>query len=81
MRSWVALQPSAASSLVALDDDEAESLRSLQARAVENGLTGVRLVGPPEMAEIEPYVHGVLGLHSPTTAVVDFRKGGRGSGR
>jgi len=58
--------------VVALDDDEAESLRSLQARAVENGLTNVRLVGPPEMAEIEPHVHGVQGLHSPTTAVVDF---------
>ena len=24
------------------------------------------------MAKIEPHVHGVLGLHSPTTAVVDF---------
>ena len=58
--------------VVALDDDEAESLRSLQARAVENGLTRVRLVGPPEMAEIEPHVCGVLGLHSPSTAVVDF---------
>jgi L-2-hydroxyglutarate oxidase LhgO len=58
--------------VAALDDDEAERLRSLQARAVENGLTGVRLVGPPEMAEIEPHVQGVLGLHSPTTAVVDF---------
>jgi L-2-hydroxyglutarate oxidase LhgO len=25
------------------------------------------------MAEIEPHVHGVLAIHSPTTAVVDFR--------
>jgi len=58
--------------VVALDDDEAQSLRSLQARAIENGLTGVRLVGPPEMAEIEPHVQGVLGLFSPSTAVVDF---------
>ena len=58
--------------VVALNDEEADSLRSLQARAVENGLTSVRLVSPPEMAEIEPYVRGVLGLHSPTTAVVDF---------
>jgi L-2-hydroxyglutarate oxidase LhgO len=58
--------------VVALDDDEAESLRSLHARARENGLTGVRLVDPPEMAEIEPHVQGVQGLHSPTTSVVDF---------
>ena len=60
--------------VVALDDDEAESLRSLQARALENGLTDVRLVGRSEMAEIEPHVQGVLGLFSPTTAVVDFVK-------
>jgi len=60
--------------VVALDDNEAQSLRSLQARAIENGLTDVRLVGPPEMAEIEPHVQGVLGLLSPTTAVVDFGK-------
>jgi L-2-hydroxyglutarate oxidase LhgO len=60
--------------VVALNSDEAEILRSLEKRAVENGLTTVRLVGPPEMAEIEPHVRGVLGLHSPTTAVVDFGK-------
>ena len=60
--------------VVALDDDEAESLRSLQAWAIENGLTDVRLVGRSEMAEIEPHVQGVLGLFSPTTAVVDFVK-------
>ncbi len=65
--------------VVALDDDEADRLRSLQKQTIENGLTEVRLVGRPEMAEIEPHVQGVLGLLSPTTAVVDFVKGGRGS--
>jgi (S)-2-hydroxyglutarate dehydrogenase len=60
--------------VVAVDQAEVEGLRSLHARALENGLTDVRLVGPPEMAEIEPHVRGVLGLHSPTTAVVDFGK-------
>ena len=60
--------------VVALDQAEAESLRSLHARALENGLRDVRLVGPSEMAEIEPHVRGVLGLHSPTSAVVDFGK-------
>jgi L-2-hydroxyglutarate oxidase LhgO len=59
--------------VVALDDDEAVALRSLHARAIENGLAGVRLVGRSEMAEIEPHVQGVLAIHSPTTAVVDFR--------
>jgi L-2-hydroxyglutarate oxidase len=58
--------------VVALDDHEAGILRSLHARAAENGLTSARLVGPTEMLEIEPHVTGVLALHSPTTAVVDF---------
>jgi L-2-hydroxyglutarate oxidase LhgO len=58
--------------VVALDDVEADNLRLLHARAIQNGLRDVRLVAPPEMAEIEPHVRGVLGLLSPTTAVVDF---------
>src|SRR5580704_18241783 len=46
--------------VVALDDSEAEILRSLHARAIENGLTSVRLVGQREMVEIEPHIRGVL---------------------
>ena len=58
--------------VVALDDHEAEILRSLHERAMQNGLTSVRLVDRRGMVEIEPHVDGVLALHSPTTAVVDF---------
>jgi L-2-hydroxyglutarate oxidase LhgO len=60
--------------VVALNGDEADILRSLHSRALENGLNRVRLVGSTEMAEIEPHVNGVLAMHSPTTAVVDFRQ-------
>jgi (S)-2-hydroxyglutarate dehydrogenase len=58
--------------VVALDDHEAEILRTLHARAVENGLTNVRLIGQSEMVEIEPHMQGVVALHLPNTAVVDF---------
>jgi L-2-hydroxyglutarate oxidase LhgO len=33
---------------------------------------GVRRIGAEELREIEPHVRGVGGLHSPTTAIVDF---------
>jgi (S)-2-hydroxyglutarate dehydrogenase len=60
--------------VVALDDYEAEILRSLYARAIENGLSSVRLVGQREMVDIEPHIQGVLAIHSPSTAVVDFSR-------
>ncbi len=59
--------------LVALDDHELGRLRNIQDRAVANGVPDIRPVTPPEMAEIEPHVQGVAGLHSPRTAIVDFR--------
>jgi len=33
----------------------------------------VRRLGPDELRELEPYVTGVAALHSPTTAIVDYR--------
>jgi L-2-hydroxyglutarate oxidase len=59
--------------VVALDQDELGRLRAIQQRAVANGVPGVRLVGPAELRELEPHVRGVAALHSPHTAVVDFR--------
>jgi L-2-hydroxyglutarate oxidase LhgO len=58
--------------VVAVDDEEIASLRTLHARAVENGVADARIVGPAEMADIEPHVRSVLGLHSPSTAIADF---------
>jgi L-2-hydroxyglutarate oxidase len=58
--------------LVALDDAERERLALLHDRAVANGVPGVRLLGPQEIAEVEPHVRGVTALLSPETAIVDF---------
>jgi L-2-hydroxyglutarate oxidase LhgO len=58
--------------VVALDDTEVVSLRSLHARAIDNGVTDARIVRREEMTELEPHARGVLGLHSPSTAIVDF---------
>lgn len=58
--------------LVALDDDEAARLAGIEQRALANGVPGVRRISAVELREIEPHVAGVAGLHSPTTAIVDF---------
>jgi len=59
--------------IVAVDDSEIPRLDELERRGRANGVPGLRRLRPPEMAEIEPHVTGVDALHSPATAVVDFR--------
>ncbi len=58
--------------LVALDAAEEGRLGDIQARARANGVPGVRRLDGEELREIEPHVQGIAGLHSPTTAIVDF---------
>jgi (S)-2-hydroxyglutarate dehydrogenase len=58
--------------LVALDDTERARLGDIEDRARRNGVPGIRQLGAAELREIEPHVQGVAGLHSPTTAIVDF---------
>lgn len=58
--------------LVALDERERQRMDDIHARATANGVPGVRLLTGPELAEVEPHVRGIAGLHSPTTAIVDF---------
>lgn len=58
--------------LVALDAEEAARLDAIADRARANGVPGVRRLDAAGLREIEPHVRGVAGLHSPTTAIVDF---------
>ncbi len=58
--------------LVALDETEAGRLAGIEERARANGVPGVRRLDAAGLAEIEPHVRGVAGLHSPTTAITDF---------
>lgn len=59
--------------VVARDETEVDRLRDLETRATANGVPGLRWLGPAEVREIEPHVRGAAALHSPTTAIVDFR--------
>lgn len=58
--------------LVALDEAEKSRLADIKARAVANGVPGMRELDAAELREIEPHVTGVAGLHSPHTAIVDY---------
>ena len=58
--------------LVALDAAEAGRLGDIEARARANGVPGVRRVDADGLRALEPHVAGVAGLHSPSTAIVDF---------
>jgi L-2-hydroxyglutarate oxidase LhgO len=60
--------------VVALDSGELGRLRELERRATANGVPDLRWVERDELRELEPHAAGVAGLHSPTTAITDYRE-------
>ena len=58
--------------LVALDNTDDGRLDGIAERARANGVPGVRRLDRAELRELEPHVEGIAGLHSPTTAIVDY---------
>jgi (S)-2-hydroxyglutarate dehydrogenase len=59
--------------VVALDESELDRLRELERRAAANGVPGLRWLEGDELREVEPHSAGIAGLHSPTTAITDYR--------
>ena len=58
--------------IVALDSGELGRLADLEARGRANGVPGLRMVEPREMAEVEPHAAGIRALHVPGTGIIDF---------
>src|SRR5204863_3463163 len=58
--------------IVATHERELGGLDELERRGRENGVSGLRRVGPDELREIEPHASGIAALHSPATGVVSF---------
>jgi L-2-hydroxyglutarate oxidase LhgO len=58
--------------VVAVGEREIAGLRRLEERATQNGVPGLRWLEGAQLTEVEPYVSGVAGLHSPETAIADF---------
>jgi L-2-hydroxyglutarate oxidase len=58
--------------IVATNEAEAARLEPLLAGGEANGLTGMRLLDPTAMREIEPHVGGVRALLVPSTGITDY---------
>jgi L-2-hydroxyglutarate oxidase LhgO len=59
--------------VVARDPAELPALREIERRATENAVPGLRRLSGQELREIEPEAVGEAALHSPRTAIVDYR--------
>ena len=59
--------------VVAREASELPRLDELERRARANGVPGLRRLTGTELEEIEPHARGAAALHSPETAIVDFR--------
>jgi L-2-hydroxyglutarate oxidase len=58
--------------IVATSQDELQPLEELRRRGEANGVAGVRLVGSPELRDLEPNASGLRALVVPSTAVTDY---------
>lgn len=58
--------------IVATSPDELPRLENLRQRGEANGLTGLRLIGPEELREIEPHALGLEALVVPSTGITDY---------
>jgi (S)-2-hydroxyglutarate dehydrogenase len=60
--------------IVATQEDELPRLEELRRRGESNGLSGLRLIGPEELREIEPHAQGLRALIVPSTGITDYAR-------
>jgi L-2-hydroxyglutarate oxidase LhgO len=60
--------------IVATCDAERPRLQALFERGTANGVPGLSMIDPGRLREIEPHAFAVAGIHSPNTAIVDYRQ-------
>jgi L-2-hydroxyglutarate oxidase LhgO len=58
--------------IVATQEDELPRLEELLRRGEANGLSGLRLIGPEELRQIEPHARGLRALVVPSTGITDY---------
>jgi L-2-hydroxyglutarate oxidase len=58
--------------IVAATPEEVPRLEDLRLRGEANGLTGLRMLTPEELREIEPHCGGLRALHVPATGITDY---------
>ena len=60
--------------IVATSQDEVPRLKTLYERGVANRVPGVSMIDAARLTEIEPHARALAGIHSPQTAIVDYRR-------
>ncbi len=58
--------------IVATHEEELPRLEELHRRGEANGLTGLRVIGPEQLREIEPHASGIKALVVPPTGITDY---------
>jgi L-2-hydroxyglutarate oxidase len=58
--------------IVAVDQQEFPRLEELRRRGGVNGLTGLQMIGPEQLREIEPCASGLRALVVPSTGITDY---------
>ncbi|XP_002741111.1 L-2-hydroxyglutarate dehydrogenase, mitochondrial-like [Saccoglossus kowalevskii] len=58
--------------IVAVNQEQASRLDGLYERGLQNNVKGLKIIGPEEIREREPYCRGIKSLESPNTGIVDF---------
>jgi (S)-2-hydroxyglutarate dehydrogenase len=58
--------------IVATRTEELPRLEELRQRGEANGLTGLHIIGPGELREIEPHASGLQALVIPSTGITDY---------
>ena len=59
--------------ILATREDELPILDGIYQRGVENGIEEIRMIGPLEIAELEPEAKGIAAIHVPVTGIIDFK--------
>ncbi|BDD03631.1 L-2-hydroxyglutarate oxidase [Aureibacter tunicatorum] len=58
--------------VVATTEEQIPLMENLYARGLENGLEGLKKIGPEQIKEYEPHVAGLKGIFVPQTGIVDY---------
>jgi L-2-hydroxyglutarate oxidase LhgO len=60
--------------IVATSQEELPRLQALYERGVANGVPGVAMIDAARLKEIEPHANALAAIHSPETAIVDYKR-------
>ena len=59
--------------VVATTEEQIPLMQNLYDRGIQNGLSGLEILSPEQMREIEPHVAGVKGIKVPQTVIINYK--------